>query len=522
MRRIVAGLLVLALVVGVLAAVGLLLRDRGSADAYPDYEPATPTAAAGVAPATTPPDLALASFYDQDLAWQSCGDGFECATASVPLDYADPAGTAIDLNLLKRPADDQDHKVGSLLVNPGGPGAPGTPEAQQAEFYFRQPLLTYFDIVGVDPRGTGASDPVDCLSDADLDGYLSADPEPQTPQEERDYLAEVQALGRGCVSHSGELASHISTIEAARDLDVLRAALGDQTMNYFGSSYGTELGATYAELFPTRVGRFVLDGAVDPTLGPRESALSQAQGFETALRAYVANCVDTSSSCFLGASVDEGIATIQGFLDDVETNPLPTGDDARPLTLGLAVYGIITPLYQRSYWVLLSSALRAALGGDGSQLLRFADLYAHRNPDGSYADNFMEAFPAISCLDAPSGISPSAVPAEIPAFEKASPTFGPIFAWGLVGCRDWPAHSTEKPITIDADGAAPIVVIGTTRDPATPLAEAQALASQLASGVLITRDGDGHTGYNSDNDCVDIAVESYLIEGKVPADDLSC
>jgi pimeloyl-ACP methyl ester carboxylesterase len=519
MRRLVAGLLVLALVVGILAAVGLLLRDRGSAE--PDYDPVTPTVAADVAPATTPPDPALASFYEQDLAWKSCGDGLECATISVPLDYAHPDGPAIDLNLLQRPADDQDHKVGSLLVNPGGPGAPGTSEAEQASFYFRQPLLTYYDIVGFDPRGTGASDPVDCLSDADLDAYLAGDPEPDTPAEERAYVAGVRAFGRGCTSLSGELASHVSTIEAARDLDVLRAALGDQTMNYFGSSYGTELGATYAELFPTRVGRFVLDGAVDPTLGFREAALTQATGFETALRAYVTNCVEDSSSCYLGDSLDEGLATIQGFLDDVETDPLPTGD-GRPLTLGLAVYGIITPLYQRSYWVLLSSALRSALDGDGSQLLQLADLYAHRNADGTYADNLMEALPAISCLDDPSGIAPADVPTELPAFEKASPTFGPVFAWGLVGCRDWPAHSTEKPITIDADGAAPIVVIGTTRDPATPLAEAQALASQLESGVLITRDGDGHTGYNSDNDCVDVAVESYLIEGKVPPDDLSC
>ena len=180
MRRVVAGLLVLALVVGVLAAVGLLLRDRGAADAAPDYDPVTPTAGASVEPATTPPDQALASFYEQDLTWESCGDN-ECATLTVPLDYGDPTGETIDLNLLKRPADDQDRKVGSLLVNPGGPGVPGTSEAEQASFYFRQPLLTYYDIVGFDPRGTGASDPVDCLSDADLDGYLAADPEPDTP-----------------------------------------------------------------------------------------------------------------------------------------------------------------------------------------------------------------------------------------------------------------------------------------------------------------------------------------------------
>ena len=251
MRRVVAGLLVLALVVGVLAAVGLLLRDRGSADAYPDYDPVIPTAAAGCRAGY---DAARSARWRRSTSRTSRGRRAATVSSARPSAFRsttpNPTVTTLELNLLKRPADDQEDKVGSLFVNPGGPGAPGTPEAQQAGSYFRPPLLTYFDIVGFDPRGTGASDPVDCLSDAELDGYLSGDPEPDTPQEERDFLAEVRALGRGCASLSGELASHVSTIEAARDLDVLRAVLGDQTMNYFGSSYGTELGATYAELFP--------------------------------------------------------------------------------------------------------------------------------------------------------------------------------------------------------------------------------------------------------------------------------
>jgi pimeloyl-ACP methyl ester carboxylesterase len=520
-RRVVAGLVVLALgLVGIGAIAFYVAGNRDQAGAY---DPVPPTAAPGTDAAEAPPDPALAGFYSQHLVWSDCGNGNDCATLTVPLDYDHPAGQTIGIHVLRRPADDQDHKVGSLLVNPGGPGVPGTSEAANASSYFRDPLLRYFDVVGFDPRGTGASDPVDCLSDADLDAYLSGDPEPDNPREKREFVQTSRSMGRGCKQLSGVLASHISTVEAARDMDVLRAALGDQVMTYLGSSYGTQLGATYAELFPSRVGRFVLDGAIDPTLGNREEALTQAHGFETALRAYVANCVDTSDSCYLGGSVDEGMQRIRDFFNQVESQPLPTTGD-RDLTLGLAVYGVITPLYNRDLWILLSQALRQALGGDGSGLLRLADLYASRNDDGTFSDNSMEAFPAISCLDDPTGIRPAQVPAEIPAFEKASPTFGRIYAWGLIGCRNWPpaAHVHEKPLTIDAAGAAPIVVIGTSRDPATPMAWAVALADQLDSGVLIKRDGDGHTGYNSGNSCVDVAVESYLIEGVVPDDGLSC
>ncbi len=517
MRRVVAVVAVLALLGGMIF-VAVRAASQLSEDEVPDYSPVPPTSSAG--PASAPPDAALQRFYSQRLDWESCG-AQRCATLEVPLDYADPDGEVLELNVVMRPADDTDAKIGSLAVNPGGPGAPGSDMAAHAASYFREPLLRYFDVVGLDPRGTGSSEPVDCLSDDDLDAFLAGDPSPDTAAEERAFVATVRGLGRGCVRLSGDLASHISTIEAARDLDVLRAALGEGALTYFGASYGTELGATYADLFPERVGRFVLDGAVDPTLDNLHDSLAQARGFETALRAYVGNCVDSSDSCFLGGSVEEGLATIAALLQQVDADPLPT-DDGRELTEGLAVNGIVAPLYSRSYWILLSSALRSALDGDGSQLIQLADAYASRNPDGSFANNLMEAFPAISCLDDPEGLSAREVPDVVPEFEEASPTLGRIFAWGMVGCHRWPARSTEAPLTIDAAGAAPILVIGTTRDPATPLEWAEALASQLESGVLVTRDGDGHTGYNSGNECVDEAVEHYLIEGKVPADGLSC
>ncbi|MGI8522876.1 MAG: alpha/beta hydrolase [Nocardioides sp.] len=522
MRRLVAIVLAAGLVLVLAGAAGLAFVGRdnggsssssGSADAGP-----TPVAVPDDDTATDPPQPDLAPFYQQRLAWTDCGDN-RCARLRVPLDYRHPSGRTLTLAVLDRPADGA--PIGSLVVNPGGPGAPGTSYASSAARVFGLPLLEHFDIVGFDPRGTGDSSPVDCASDAELDRYLSLDPEPSTASEVSAFVGSERALGRGCAARSGALAAHISTVESARDLDVLRSALGESTLTYLGASYGTELGATYAELFPRRVGRFVLDGAVDLSITPRRIALEQAAGFETALRAYVANCVDSSPSCFLGNSVDEGLATIRTLVTRIEQQPLPTklGRDLGP---GNAYYGISAPLYERSYWILLSAALRSALDGDGTALLTLSDAYTQRTPDGSYANNLMEAFYAITCLDDPVSVSPAQVPSLLPAFERASPTFGRVFAWSMTGCRYLTVRSPLPRVTVDAKGAAPIVVIGTTRDPATPYHWAQDLARQLDSGVLVTRDGDGHTGYHAGNACVDDAVEAYLVGGVVPRDGLRC
>jgi pimeloyl-ACP methyl ester carboxylesterase len=377
-----------------------------------------------------------------------------------------------------------------------------------------------YDVVGFDPRGTGASRPVDCLGDDELDQYVAEDPDPDSPAEVATYAHFVRALGAGCRARSGELAAHVTTVEAARDMDVLRAALGERRLDYFGASYGTKLGATYADLFPSRVGRMVLDGAVDPELSSRELSLEQAAGFETALRAYVADCVASQQGCFLGDSVDAGLARIRGLLDRVDARPLPTAGD-RELRVGNAFYGVVLPLYDRDYWPVLSQALAAALEGHGDLLLRLSDLYSSRSATG-YTDNSIEANYAINCLDDPWAVTPEQVPAAYPDFERASPTFGRVFAWGLATCGGIAVSSPAHDRTIRAAGAPPIVVLGTTRDPATPYAWAVSLADELASGVLVSRDGDGHTGYHAGNACVDRAVESYLDEGTVPPDGLSC
>ena len=485
-------------------------------------EPASPSASAESPPSSSPggqdaPDPALQSFYDQQLTWEACGSGNECATIEVPLDYDDPTGKAIELALLKNPADGD--RTGNLVVNPGGPGSPGTDYAKNADFAFGRPVRDAFDIIGFDPRGTGSSTAVDCLTDEELDGYIAADPDPDTPAEVKELSGWLTTMGSGCSDRSGDLAAHVSTGEAARDMDVLRAVLGDDKLTYFGASYGTKLGATYAELFPDRAGRLVLDGAVDVSLTSRESSLEQAAGFQTALTAYVDDCL-ADDPCFLGDDRQAALDRITAFLDQVDEEPLTVG--SRQLSVGNAFYGIVAPLYNKDYWdTFLTPGLKDAFEGDGTTLLMLSDFYSSRGPDGTYENNSSEAIYAINCLDDSTFLPLRKVPGQFADFEKASPTFGRVFAWGLAGCSGSKVPEAD-PIDIDGSGAAPILVVGTTRDPATPYEWAQALAKQLESAVLLTRDGDGHTGYNMGNDCVDETIEGYLIDGDVPTGDKDC
>ena len=468
------------------------------------------------------PSPEFQKFYDQTLDWSDCEDddlqNRECARIEVPLDYTDPTGPTIELALLKNEADEPSQRVGSLVVNPGGPGAPGTSYADFDDA-FGQPLRDRFDIIGFDPRGTGSSSPVNCLTDAQLDAYIAIDPDPDTPNEVIDYMGWVDRLGRGCEEKSGDLADRVSTHEAARDIDIIRAVLDDETLTYFGASYGTKLGATYADLFPERSGRLVLDGAVDVSLSLRDSSIQQAEGFEVALRAYIDDCVE-GGSCYLGDSRSAALSRIKEFLADVEVQPLEIGD--RDLAIGNAFYGIVVTLYNQEYWQYLTDALGAALNGKGAGLLALSDAYTSRNSDGTYADNSAEAIYAINCLDDPTKFPAARIPAQFTAFAKASPTFGRVFAWSLTGCDGFDVEGPRASWDLDAAGADPLLVIGTTRDPATPLRWARALAAQLDPAVLITRDGDGHTGYNMGNSCVDDVVESYLIDGEVPDGDVDC
>jgi pimeloyl-ACP methyl ester carboxylesterase len=461
----------------------------------------------------------LEKFYKQPVDWQRCADGSgQCATIMVPLDYAKPTGKTIELSARKIPARDRTGRVGTLFINPGGPGASGIEYAAAASFALGMPLLHKFDVIGWDPRGVGQSTPVRCLDTAQLDALVATDGSPDTPAEITALNNVAKELANGCETRSGDLLPHVSTKDAARDLDVLRGIVGDSELNYLGKSYGTYLGATYAELFPKNVGRLVLDGAVDPAQTSEQINISQAKGFDAALDAFAADCAQRS--CQLGTSKEEVLAKVDKVLTDSDAHPLP-GDGKREVTQAIAMLGVIFPLYVKEYWPRLEQAVADGVQGKGARLLALADEYVGRGP-GGYKNNENEAIYAVNCLDHPDATSVAATKAQEAVYKAASPRFGPFLLWGSLPCANWPVKPQSTPHPINAKGAKPIVVVGTTRDPATPYQNAVSLAAELDSGVLISRDGDGHTGYHQGNVCVDQAVETYLLKGTPPTNGLKC
>ncbi|MFE0735555.1 alpha/beta hydrolase [Streptomyces sp. NPDC058855] len=500
-----------------LAAAGLILSGcSGGSDAA-----APAPYAAAAAPSASPE--ALKKFYGQKLTWRDCGaPGFQCATLRAPLDYAKPGAGEIDLAVSRVRATGPGKRLGSLLVNPGGPGGSAVGYLQgYAGIGYPAPVRARYDMVAVDPRGVARSEPVECLTGPEMDTYTQVDQTPDTAAETGALATAFQRFAAGCAKRSGKVLPHVSTVETARDMDILRAVLGDEKLTYVGASYGTFLGASYAELFPGRVGRLVLDGAMDPSLSAVDLNRDQTAGFETAFRAFAADCVRTPD-CPLGTgSVEEAGEAMRKFFRDVDAEPVPTGE-RRALGESLATTGVIAAMYDEGAWPQLREALTRAMDGEGSALLALADSYYERGTDGSYA-NLMSANAAVNCLDLPAAYGgPADAAKAVPSFEKASPVFGKGLAWAALNCTYWPTPPTGRPHRITAEGAAPILVVGTTRDPATPYKWARSLAGQLASGSLLTYDGDGHTAYGRGSDCVDTAINTYLLEGTVPPDGKRC
>ncbi|MFF3216226.1 alpha/beta hydrolase [Streptomyces sp. NPDC002886] len=511
----------------VMAAAGLLLSGCTSGGS------GTPRAAAssgGASPAAsaapTAVSAALRPYYDQKLSWRECGvPGFDCTTMKVPLDYENPGGGDIDIAVSRRKATDPSKRLGSLVVNPGGPGGSGIGYLQAyAGIGYPAPVRAAYDMVSFDPRGVDRSSPVECLDGPAMDKYTQVDQTPDTPAERDLLVAAFKEFAAACQTHSQRVLPHVSTVDAARDMDVLRAALGDEKLNYVGASYGTFLGAMYADLFPGRAGRLVLDGAMDPSRPAVELNRDQTEGFETAFRAFSADCAK-QTDCPLGQGSPEQIGErLKEFFRKVDAQPITTTDRSRA-TLGesLATTGVIAALYDENAWPQLREALASAIkDGDGDGLLALADSYYERGADGKYA-NLMSANAAVNCLDQPPAFAdPAAVGKALPSFEKASPVFGAGLAWASLNCTYWPTKATGKAEALHAKGAPPIMVVGTTRDPATPYKWAEALASQLDSGVLLTYDGDGHTAYGRGSACIDSAINSYLLEGTAPEDGKKC
>lgn len=478
------------------------------------------TSASGSTPAAP---AALQPYYAQHLNWRDCGvSGFQCATMKAPRDYRKPDGGDIKLAVSRKKATGPGKRIGSLLVNPGGPGGSAIGYLQSyAALGYPAPVRARYDMVAIDPRGVARSEPVECLTGPQMDAYTQVDQTPDDSAEVSELGTAFEKFADGCEQRSGTILPHVSTVETARDMDILRALLGDEKLTYLGASYGTFLGATYAELFPGRTGRLVLDGAMDPSLPSLEMNRDQTAGFETAFQAFAADCVK-KSDCPLGTTSTADAATrLKQLFTDLDAQPVPAGD-SRKLGESLATTGVIAAMYDEGTWPQLRSALAGARAGDGSGLLALSDSYYERKPNGTYA-NLMFANAAVNCLDAPPAFTgPDSVEQALPSFEKASPVFGKAFAWAALNCARWPVAATGTAHRITAKGASPIVVVGTTRDPATPYKWAQSLAAQLFSGRLLTYEGDGHTAYGRGSHCIDTAINTYLLDGTPPAEGTKC
>lgn len=466
---------------------------------------------------TPAPATPSRAFTPAAVSWKDCGDGFQCGKLEVPLDYADPGGRKIPLSLIKLPASGT--KKGSLLTNPGGPGGSGVNFIRQTGRSFGDSLRRDFDIIGFDPRGVGASDPVECLTDGQLDAYLETDMSPDTEAEMSKLEKVSRGFAEGCEKKSGDLLPYVGTKDAARDMDAIRAAVGDEKLTYYGASYGTYLGAWYAEQFPQNVRALVLDGALDPSLTAAETNIQQAKGFETALRAFTEDCVK-QSDCPLGTDVEAGMKKVTALLTQADRQALKNSADARDVDQSLVTWGLATPLYQKEAWPLLRGALAQAMQGDGTALLRFADLLVEREQNGTFSSQ-TESNMAVNCRDKPNP-DVAGFKAEAQKAAAAAPNFGEFIVWNTLPCAFWPVAAAEEPRALRAAGSAPILVVGTTRDPATPYQWSENLASQLENGHLLTYDGDGHTAYLSGPPCIRNAVDAYLTATTLPAANTTC
>ncbi|RDI65196.1 alpha/beta hydrolase [Nocardia pseudobrasiliensis] len=477
-----------------------------------------------------PTPAALDRFYSQTPQWDSC-NGFssdpqdrfprtaECTHVTVPIDYAKPDGGTAQIAISRMRASGQ--RIGSVLFNPGGPGVAGLTMATQGN---GTPLAERFDRVGFDPRGVGASTPaVKCLTGKEWDEQRA---EPQKNNDPAGIAAaeeENKQFAAHCSERTGnEFLAHIGTREVVQDMDVIRAVLGDPKLTYVGYSYGTRLGAAYAEKFPDRVRALVLDGAIDPEQQPVQESLQQAAGFQKAFDAYAADCAK-DPQCPLGTDPAQSVTRFRALLAPIWNRPLPT-KDGRPLTYGDAITGVQNTLYAEDRWQVLSAGLAQAADGRGDILMALADDYDSRRPDGSYS-NAQDAFLAIHCVDDPAVKDRAVTDQEDGELRKTAPFLDDGHGTGhapLELCAFWPVPNTADPHSISAPGLPPTVVISTTNDPATPYQSGVNLAKDLGA-ALITNRGTRHTAFLSGGvPCVDNAVFDYLIDLKAPPTGLTC
>ena len=455
-------------------------------------------------------------FSQQQISWEACDPGFECSEVAVPLDHLNPDGQVFEIALIRKAGTDN---LPPLLINPGGPGASGVAYVRDSyESLGTEKLRSDFQLIGFDPRGVGESAPVIC-SDLDLKDQVYYEESGFPLGSEQDLEVSKDLLERFAAScqESGFDVSYFNTQQAARDMDVIRSALGVEKLNYLGFSYGTELGATFIALFPERVGRFVLDGAVDPTLSSGESTVSQVEGFDKAFRTYLADCL-AQASCPFAGTVDDALKRVDELLSDLQTTKLASQYD-REVGLTVALYGIFAALYSQASWTYLTQAFEEAFQGDGSTLLLLADFYNDKDPEGGYLSNINEANTAINCAD--ERVAPEDFAMVKQAALDASQVFGKYFAYPELGCLGWPQGKSMVEIDYTVDLEVGPLVIGTTGDPATPYQQAVSLAKLLNGATLLTFQGEGHTAYGSDT-CVNDYVENYLLGENLGSAELIC
>ena len=469
---------------------------------------------------TTANSLSTATdFVVNPIEWKPC-DGststkVECGNIEVPFDYADPEQGSFVLYVKKHNAASPADRIGSMMVNPGGPGFGGSSLADDAQYYFSQDLIDRFDIIAWDPRGTGETTPaVNCVDT--FDEYFGLDSPPETPEEKQALIDASQAFNDKCEENSGTILPYISTKASAQDINSLRLALGEEKVSFFGFSYGSELGTTWATMFPETVRAIVVDGAVDPNASSIQEGMAQAKGFEGQLATFLKQCSERTTCEFHNDGDAE--AAFDKLVLDIDAKPLDVSKDRTPVTQGVLFTAVAQAMYSDYYWPQLSEALSAAQGGDGKGILQLYDDYYQRKEDGTYG-NELEAFLAISCLDDPGATSTEEVDSHIEDFIAAAPRLGGNFAYGY-SCALWPVKQADK-ISITGKGAGPIVVVGTTGDAATPLSSTRKMAQGLEQGILIVVDANQHTGYGA-NSCVVKAVDEYLIKLTVPANETTC
>ena len=479
----------------------------------------------------------LESFYGQKVEWYDCvatagveksadKTGFQCAKVKVPLDYSKPDGQTIEIAMKKHSATGS-VRQGTLFMNPGGPGGSGVDDVGGMVTSTFAGVQKSYDIIGFDPRGVGSSTAVNCTSDTELEAKTEDAPvnagEAATTFEQRAAVisAQFKQFEASCAAGTkpAELLDHVDTVSVARDLDVLRALSGDQKLNYAGFSYGTYLGATYAELFPANTGRLVLDGALDPSLSYSERRQGQARGFERALRNYVAWC-QSGQSCPLTGDTDAGVQQIGDVFTSANQSPVPSSDPNRPVTgeemkriVGFMLY------FPESSWSAVSEALGQVINQhDASTFRAMADEIAAQ-PQVNTGANI-----GINCLDYRVEGNMATWTAQSKELERIAPRFATVTEAGDLGCQAWGHTGTQPSKALHAKGAAPILVIGTTGDPATPYEWAEALADQLDSGQLLTWEGNGHAAYTNSGHgpCVTQAVDTYLLTGTMPKKGLTC